>query len=226
MKYPFGPEQPNLKKLELLKIEEINILTLFENSPNINELNLQSVKKISDLFHYCKISKLELPNANDIYNSFGCCNELSKLFLPAVRRLNKCFLDCPKLITLTKSSFPSILEITNSFSDCCALTEVELDVGIINNSFNNCTSLTELLLPHVENIKGSFKNCTSLTTLLLPHVENINNSFENCTLLTELSLPSIKKIEKSFKKCTKLILKQLPDGADLKLYSYINYTYI
>ena len=109
--------------------------------------------------------------------------------------------NCTEVIKINTSN---MTDMTNMFSDCDKLTELDLssfdtsNVGSMANMFSACTSLTELDLSNFNTSQATtmnsmFSNCNNLTSLDLSNfdtsnVTNMGNMFYNCKKLHTIRL--------------------------------------
>ena len=127
-----------------------------------------------------------------------------------------------KHITLDMTQATGIVSLW-SFSDCTALTSIEIPESVRRigaYAFKGCTALTSITIPeNVTNIGASaFKDCTALTSITIPeNVESIDGSaFEDCTALTSITiLGKVTSINKStFAGCKSLMSITIPESVE------------
>ena len=127
-----------------------------------------------------------------------------------------------KHITLDMTQATGIVSL-GSFSDCTALTSIEIPESVRRigaYAFKGCTALTSITIPeNVTNIGASaFKDCTALTSITIPeNVESIDGSaFEDCTALTSITiLGKVTSINKStFAGCKSLMSITIPESVE------------
>ncbi|MDE7158672.1 MAG: leucine-rich repeat domain-containing protein, partial [Clostridiales bacterium] len=124
-------------------------------------------------------------------------------------------------IPATYNGLPVTIIGDDAFSDCTALTNINIPEGVTNigdNAFRDCISLTSVTLPEsVTSIsRYAFYNCTSLVSINLPEgITSIERKvFAFCTSLASIILPEgITSIGNgAFRECTSLTSITIPEG--------------
>jgi hypothetical protein len=144
-------------RLSLLeKVILPNVTTIgyccFYNSENIREIQLPSLKTISDTYAFSGCTSLQsinLPSLIEIDEyTFRDCKSLRSVQLPIVTYINaNVFTNCT---ALEEVSFPNVTVVyTNAFSGCTSLNKAVFDkpVGFVRQTaFSKCSALTALVL--------------------------------------------------------------------------------
>ncbi len=183
---------------------------------NLKEVNLESVKYISDFaFSGTSLKSVKLTSAVTIgMGAFKNCTSLTNVDFgnhtvegigPAA--FSNTGITSLKLkvnkFTYYQHDWGGTSRTEGVFKGCINLKTVNLDVSdgvLTENLFLGCTSLSEVKLADTIEIIGTrvFYNCTSLKTIQLPKALRLIASdtssgryaFEECTSLEEITIPS------------------------------------
>lgn len=203
--------------------------TPFQNCTSLTTIDLQSATLVSlnSLAYWfdgaSQITTIDLSSAtlssvtNMEYTFRGCTNLTtiywsSNLNLNNLQSARQSFSGCTNLTNtsisaFTSQTFTSLQLVNGIFTDCKALTAIDLhlptfaNVTTTNNMFNGCTNLTTIDLSNatfasLTTAQYMFANCSKLTTI--SGIENIafasvtdaSSMFYYCTSLTSLDLSS------------------------------------
>lgn len=111
----------------------------------------------------------------------------------------------PQNVTYNSITYSVTSIADHAFTDCSAMTDIEIPNSIITigvGSFENCTGLTEVVIPnsvtHIGTIGwsnssyGAFEGCINIENIEIPNSVVIigESAFRNCEKLEEIEIPS------------------------------------
>ena len=239
----------NLKDLDL---SEVNLSTLFENvfyqNKKIEKIILPNTLTTIGQYAFYDCTSLQTvtfekgSRLKTIEESaFEDCTELTSIEIPAsVETIeDSAFKGCSKLATVTfekgsqlkaiwggyyagSSSYHSYSYYYGAFSDCTALTSIEIPASVETikaTAFQGCSSLATV----------TFEKGSKLKTIGGSYASYYYGAFSNCTALTSIEIPaSVETIKAAaFMRCSKLATVTFEKGSKLKTidgYAFSNCT--
>ena len=239
----------NLKDLDL---SEVNLSTLFENvfyqNKKIEKIILPNTLTTIGQYAFYDCTSLQTvtfekgSRLKTIEESaFEDCTELTSIEIPAsVETIeDSAFKGCSKLATVTfekgsqlkaiwggyyagSSSYHSYSYYYGAFSDCTALTSIEIPASVETieaAAFMRCSKLATV----------TFEKGSKLKTIGGSYASYYYGAFSNCTALTSIEIPaSVETIKAAaFMRCSKLATVTFEKGSKLKTidgYAFSNCT--
>ena len=252
----------NLKDLDL---SEVNLSTLFENvfyqNKKIEKIILPNTLTTIGQYAFYDCTSLQTvtfekgSRLKTIEESaFEDCTELTSIEIPAsVETIeDSAFKGCSKLATVTfekgsqlkaiwggyyagSSSYHSYSYYYGAFSDCTALTSIEIPASVETieaAAFMRCSKLATVTFEKGSKLKtigGGYSSSSSTTTTAYSYYYG---AFSDCTALTSIEIPaSVETIKATaFQGCSSLATVTFEKGSKLKTiggsyYSYEAYYY-